>query len=166
MKVRFWDFDGTLFDTPLPEVGRDIWLEKTGNKYPHTGWWGRVESMDLTVFDIKPIQTTLKMLNDDLDDKTIDYVLTSRLSKFTDIIKELLDRNNIKVRGVMTKNKYDKGERIFQTVNELIGIYDITDVYFYDDRDKEILSANQWKSDIETLGVKFHITKIISDNHK
>lgn len=165
MKIRFFDFDGCLFNTPLPDVGKELWHKRHGEVYPHKGWWGRVESMCLDTFDIKPVESTLNIFNDGKDNQTIDYVLTSRLPKFTDIIKELLKRNNIDIKHVMTKNKYEKGERILQTINELKTVYNITDVYFYDDRDKEIVSANSVKKEIEDMGYRFHIKKIKSINH-
>jgi FMN phosphatase YigB (HAD superfamily) len=39
-----FDFDDTLFHTPKPEQGEQIWKEKTGTDWPYSGWWGRPES--------------------------------------------------------------------------------------------------------------------------
>ena len=41
-KVAFFDFDGTLMNSPTPENGKIIYKEKTGVNYPYEGWWGRV----------------------------------------------------------------------------------------------------------------------------
>jgi hypothetical protein len=43
--LQIFDFDATLFDTPLPETGTIEYEEKTGMSWPHTGWWGRAESL-------------------------------------------------------------------------------------------------------------------------
>ena len=54
-----FDFDQTLMDTLGKEEGLKIWKEKTGQDYPHKGWWGRKESLDLDVFDIEPNEDVL-----------------------------------------------------------------------------------------------------------
>ena len=38
-KLTFFDFDGTLADSPTPENGKQKYKEVTGNEYPHQGWW-------------------------------------------------------------------------------------------------------------------------------
>ena len=47
-----FDFDDTLFNTPKPEEGKPLFLEKTGKIWPHRGWWGKSETLDLDIFDI------------------------------------------------------------------------------------------------------------------
>ena len=54
-KIEIYDFDGTLVDTQLPDTGKPIWKEKTGEDWPYKGWWGRVESLDMDVFEQKPV---------------------------------------------------------------------------------------------------------------
>ena len=53
-KVSIYDFDGTLIKTPEPELGKKIWKEKTGEDYPHKGWWGKRESLDIDIFEHEP----------------------------------------------------------------------------------------------------------------
>lgn len=43
--LQIFDFDATLFDTPLPEDGCRQYEEKTGRPWPHQGWWGCPESL-------------------------------------------------------------------------------------------------------------------------
>lgn len=159
--LRFFDFDGCLFDSPLPDKGKLEWSKFYGIEYPHKGWWGRLESMDLKAFNILPREEVYKIYNDGRGENVIDFILTSRLLRFEPIIKELLKIHNIDIKDehILTKNKYEKGERIFQ-VALLFKDLNITDIYFYDDRDKEIESANEWKESIEDLGINFHIKKI------
>ena len=52
-----FDFDDTLFHTPLPEEGKKIWKEKTGQEWPHIGWWGKPESIDNEIFEIPKNET-------------------------------------------------------------------------------------------------------------
>ena len=52
-KLISFDFDDTLFHTPLPEEGKKIWKQKTGKDWPHSrGWWSKPESLDTEIFDI------------------------------------------------------------------------------------------------------------------
>lgn len=161
MIIRFFDFDGCLFDSPIPETGKDVWSTFHGKPYPHIGWWGRVESMDLLVYDIKPFKQVHDIYLEGKNENTIDFILTSRLDKFEPIIMQLLKDNDIDIKYVLTKNKHEKGERIVQTI-EWFSDKNITDVYFYDDRDKEIISAEAVKEQIEDMGINFHIVQIIN----
>ena len=53
-KLSVFDFDGTLIATPLPDSGKIAYEEKTGKTWPHKGWWGQADSLDMNVFDIQP----------------------------------------------------------------------------------------------------------------
>ena len=45
-ELHVYDFDGTLVNTPVPEVGMAQFEEATGVPWPHKGWWGRTESLE------------------------------------------------------------------------------------------------------------------------
>lgn len=164
--LAYWDFDGTLANTPLPEPGKDLWSAYYNTPYPHAGWWGRLESMDLNVFDIKTKPEVHKMYDElNVGHNVLNFILTSRQPKFTPVIAQILENNNIVVEDVFTQlgNK-TKGERILHHVKQCITHkYNITDVYFYDDRNKEIVTVEAVRSELEELGVRLHITKIESD---
>jgi hypothetical protein len=51
-KIAVFDFDGTLIMTPTPDDGKLLYKMKTGNDWPHKGWWGQKDSLDTTIFDI------------------------------------------------------------------------------------------------------------------
>ena len=55
-KISAFDFDGTIVNTPLPDVGKVIWKQKTGKEWPHKGWWGQADSLDSKIFDMPIIQ--------------------------------------------------------------------------------------------------------------
>lgn len=166
IKLMFWDFDGTLFDSPLPEIGKPLYKELYGQEYPHQGWWGRLESMD-PKFDIQPNKQVLDIFRSHEGPMTFNYILTSRLPKFKPAIHDLLHKFNIDMRGIMTMSNLDKGQRILHTVKEYMSNnVSISEVYFFDDRDKEIVAVNAVKSELEQLGIKVYITKIESENHK
>jgi hypothetical protein len=48
-RIAVFDFDGTLSDTPMPDTGRIEYEKITGSPWPHKGWWGRPETLDMDV---------------------------------------------------------------------------------------------------------------------
>ena len=59
-KLAVFDFDGTLIDTPLPEFGKQEYKDKTGEEWPHAGWWGQPLSLDSEIFDINIIPSVIR----------------------------------------------------------------------------------------------------------
>lgn len=43
--MHVFDFDGTLFETPDPEVGKPLYFSHYGQTWPHKGWVSRPESL-------------------------------------------------------------------------------------------------------------------------
>ena len=140
-KVVFYDFDGTLIDSPMPNPGKEIYKEKTGKDYPHRGWWGRPESMDLDIFDIKPHSEVEKVFRKDVKDPhTIVVLLTNRLSQLAPDIKKVLVKNDMKFDHYSFKyNQQDKGDRVLSIMKKEYP--DIKNVVFYDDDEKHIQSV-------------------------
>jgi len=125
------DFDGCLFNTPEPLEGKPMWEKHYSQPYPHKGWWGRKESLDTNVFDIKPIPSILNKLKSDVADKnTVVIILTSRMEKLRPEIENILKLNNIVVDEViMKKGREDKGDVILKIADynpdlEQIDVYD------------------------------------------
>lgn len=111
-KLSVYDFDGTLAFSPTPEIGKEIWKNVTGLEYPfkteedlntkekHIGWWGKIESLDLDVFDVQLNPKVMNALLEDLnDDSVYTVLLTGRLktkkANFEPIIKKILEKHNI-----------------------------------------------------------------------
>lgn len=127
-----FDMDGSLINSPEPEDGKKIWKEKTGEEYPHKGWWGRKESLDTNVFEIKPFPTILKKLEEanNLDDTHV-IILTSRLEKLRPEVENILNLNNIHVDELIMKNgSDDKGDIIQKYVKNNP---DLEQIIVYDD---------------------------------
>jgi len=131
-KLAVYDFDGTLIQSPQEEVGKKMWKEKTGQDFPHKGWWDKKESLDTTIFDIKPFPSILKQLNKDNSDKdTHVIILTSRTEKLKPEVENVLKINNIHVDDILLKSgKEDKGDILLKTA-----IYnpDLEQIDVYDD---------------------------------
>jgi FMN phosphatase YigB (HAD superfamily) len=95
-KISIFDFDGTLVDSPKPEDGIAIWEEIYGFEYPFKTWWDRVESLDQKVFNIDTIESTIDDYNEEYgNEDTLVIMLTGRIPKLKNTIKNILDKNNI-----------------------------------------------------------------------
>ena len=76
-KLSVFDFDGTTVDTGMPDTHKIIYKEKTGEDWPHKGWWGRPESLDTNIFDFKAIPevksayTTIKYMRQALKERGV-----------------------------------------------------------------------------------------------
>lgn len=161
--LNVFDFDGTLFDSPEPEEGKKKWKEVTGTNYPFVGWWGRPESLDSDVFDIKPfvnISNKLNSLKTKNNNRSI--ILTSRQEKLRPQLMKILRENNIEVDDILMRSGSDKskGDKI---LDELEKFPTINRVNVYDDRDVEIQS---FKSIIPKLnnGVTLNINLVDRGN--
>ena len=146
--LSFYDFDGTLMDTPMPDSGREIWKEKTGEEYPHVGWWGRAESLDPNVFDIEPFPSVLNQLRSDTaKSDTYTVMLTSRMEKLKPQIEILLNNNGIVFDDLSLKKDND-GEKDDRIKEYLQKFPDVHTINVYDDRDKEMKVFSKMKSEL------------------
>lgn len=131
-RLAVYDFDGTLFNSPEPLEGKPMWEKFYGQPYPHKGWWGRKESLDTDVFDIKPFPSILAKLQEDMADPNTDtIILTSRMEKLRPELENILKLNNINVDELITKKgRDDKGDVILK-----IAQYnpDLEEIVAYDD---------------------------------
>jgi hypothetical protein len=157
-----FDFDGTLGDSPMPEDGKVIWKQKTGQDYPHKGWWGRPESLDLGVFDIKMFPSVLNQLKREVSTPdTYVIILTSRLERLRPQLKAVLDANGVHVNAVdMKHNELTKGEKILRYIDHLP---DLEEVSVYEDREGDIASYQAVRDRIPE-GITFNI--YLADNGK
>lgn len=134
-----FDFDGTLINSPEKEWGKEMWSRITGQPYPHQGWWGRPESLDLNVFEIEAFPSVLNQLKEELA-KPDSYViiLTSRMEKLRPQVEAVLKANNIHVHKVdMKRSEKSKGQKVLDYINKYPTL---TEINVYDDRDSDIQS--------------------------
>lgn len=130
-RLTVFDFDGCLIDSPEKEEGIKIWEDKTRQKYPYNGWWGRKESLDTDVFDIKPFPTVLNQLNQEKNTPDTNVIiLTSRMEKLRSEVENILNIHNIVVDDVLLKKGNEgKGDIILRIAEynpdlEEINVYD------------------------------------------
>ena len=150
-----FDFDGTLIDSPQKESGKIQWSEKMGKPYSYQGWWGRPESLDLNIFDIKTFPKVLSLLNKDiLTPATYTIVLTSRQEKLRPQVQGVLDANNIHVDKLdMQRDQRTKGQKILDYTKKFP---DLREINVYDDKGTDILSYENIKNQLPK-GIKFNV---------
>ena len=150
-----FDFDGTLYDSELPETGKLKWEKITGEKYPHLGWWGRPESLDVNIFKNKPFEKVLNILNNaNNDPESYVIILTSRLERLRPYLNKVLVVNNINVDEVSMKNdNRDKGQKVLDKIKNFP---DLNVVNVYDDRDVDIQAYKRILPEIDNK-IQFNI---------
>jgi len=96
-----YDFDGTLFNSPDREFGEKKYIELTGEKFPHKGWWGRVESLLPPIVPLIPdkswfIEETINAYKEDIKcEKTSCMLMTGRPFKIRKRIFEILESQKL-----------------------------------------------------------------------
>lgn len=145
-KIAIFDFDGTLMNTPHPDSGKIEWEEKTGEKYPHIGWWSKRESLDTDVFDIQSIKSTIVDYFAETDDpNTLVIMLTGRLPQQADQVEKILND-----RGLVFDEYHYKGNGTtlnskINTIKSLLNRYPNVDfIEMYEDREPHAISFEEW----------------------
>lgn len=144
-KVAFFDFDGTLMNSPTPENGKIIYKEKTGVNYPYEGWWGRGDSLDPDIFDIKPFNKVIEYYNKYINDpEYLICLLTNRIIKLKPFVTKILDINNLYFDEYLFKTNDTKIERIGKILEKH---KQINHIDIFDDDLKEISKFIEYSKD-------------------
>ncbi len=148
-KLICFDFDDTLFFTPKPEEGKHIWKSVTGVEWKYDGWWGKSESLDTKVFDIKLNDFAHKEYLKHVSDKENYVVLaTGRLDSNKVSLKkevnDILDANNLKFDGVYLNTGGDTFKFKSRLFERLIENVNADEFIMYDDRKIHIEQFAEW----------------------
>lgn len=135
-KAAIFDFDGTTVDTLYPEIGKPIYKEKTGQDWPFKGWWGRVESLDMNVFDFKALPEVKSDYNKVVgDEDTLKVLLTGRRPNLANQVKSVLDANGYKFDKYLFNYGSDTlSNKMEQMLTLLKEFPNIKTISFWDDR--------------------------------
>jgi len=139
-KFAIYDWDGTVSNSPKPSSGKRDWEKAKGIPYPHIGWWGRKESLDLDVHDFNLYSDIVKRLKSDIaSPETYVIILTSRQEKLRPELEKILVEKGIRVdKLVMQKGRDSKGDVVLGFVSKMP---DLKQVDVYDDNyEREIVS--------------------------
>lgn len=163
-RIAFYDFDGTIIDSPMPDLGKLLWAKKYGEVYPHKGWWSKAESLDMEVFDIKPIKEVERRLQKDIKDKNCWVVLlTNRISKLKPEVSKVLDYLNISVDEfqMMDRINYSKNIRIKNVLQEFP---QATQIEILDDDDRNIKAFIELKNELQQEGKSVTIYQVTAQD--
>jgi hypothetical protein len=149
--LRFYDFDGTLFFNMLPDDGKPKWEDIYGIKYPHIGWWSKPESLDLNL-GVYPnshvINHYRELLNSSCRHETKHMLLTARLPKLSEHIKNILDTENLIFDDYhYIDNKISRVKKILS----LDEYKNVNSIFLYDDREKELLTFRNFREEMKGL---------------
>lgn len=153
-KLYIFDFDGTIMNTPLPDTGKLEYERITGEKYPHQGWWGRLESLHHG-FDIQPFPTVVEEYNRVKSDPDgLVVLMTNRMYKHIPRVKEILNQHNLsfdvysfKLDGTL------KPGRIRKLLEEYT---DVSYIEVWDDMEDQIGLLNQMKDEMTDKQIKIN----------
>ena len=168
-KLAIFDFDGTLIDTPLPDVGRDHYHTKTGTPWPHEGWWGRQESLDMTIFEMPTVEMVIEAYEKErASESTAVVLLTGRMIKLSDHVKLILDTKGL----TFDEYHYNKGGKTedakIKSMEKLLEKYPTAmEMELWDDRTLHIPIFQAWgNAQLETGRLTiFKINHVITNHH-
>lgn len=145
-KLAVFDFDGTLVSTPLPDTGRQEYHNKTGKPWPHEGWWGRHESLDMEVFDMPTLEEVIADYEKaTAEESTAVVLLTGRMIKLSEHVKVILDAKGL----TFDEYHYNRGGATemakMKSMEKLLEKYkDVTEMEQWDDRLTHIPIFEEW----------------------
>jgi len=145
-KMAIFDFDGTLVETPLPDMGRITYNKKTGKPWPYEGWWGRHESLDMDIFDMPIVDAVeIDYNREKANPDTIMVMLTGRMVKLGVYVEKILDSKGF----AFDEYCYNRGGSTdvekMKTMEKLLNKYpSVVELEMWDDRLEHIPTFEQW----------------------
>lgn len=163
-KLSVFDFDGTLVDTPVPSrENKDTWAKYHGKDWPYIGWWGRKESLDMDVWDMPVISSTIKDYKKEKSNKdNMVIMLTGRLEKQRKDVMPIINKYGLEFDEYLFKQAGSTTEDKIRQLNTIISKYPtISEVEMWDDRDEHIPVFKSWGQKLESSGITFKINHVV-----
>lgn len=159
-RIAVFDFDGTLVNSPLPEEGKVEYQEKTGEKWPYSGWWGRPESLDVEIFDIIPISSVLSDYKKERSNpSTLVIMLTGRIKKLSPHVENILSIYGFKFDEYHYNNGGSTLTYKINTLNDVLSQHpNVKSIAMWDDRLEHIEPFKVWGSTLKDID--FEITAV------
>jgi hypothetical protein len=144
-KLISFDFDDTLFHSPLPDEGKVIWKEKTGTEWPYRGWWSKPESLDTEIFDIPLNEMIYKRYDEAISDPD-NYVIlaTGRIAPLKNEVYKLLDEHGLEFDEIHLNPGTDTFEFKSNLFAKLIYELQPKEFIMYDDRQEHLVRFVAW----------------------
>ena len=172
-KVSVFDFDGTLIDTTMPDEGKKLWKQKTGEDFPHKGWWSKRESLDLNVFPNNAFDDMRSEFNNAKSEpNTFVALCTGRITPLTNQVKAVLAKHGFKFDDVVLTgdNRFNNGANntLSFKINYLNSLQkqfpNLEEIEFWDDRDEHQATFVQWGR-LQSIPVYIHHVKRQEDHY-
>ena len=152
-KLISFDFDKTLFFTPEPELSKEIFLKKTGKNWPHKGWWGKSETLNMDIFDI-PLnnwvyEKYLEVIN---DPETFTMMATGRLKKIPGMrenIDKIFEKYGMKFDEIHLNCGSDTLKFKIKLFEEKIEELRVDEFIMFDDRELHLIEFKEWAKSID-----------------
>ncbi|ODQ68652.1 hypothetical protein NADFUDRAFT_49292 [Nadsonia fulvescens var. elongata DSM 6958] len=165
-QVHIYDFDNTIFKTPLPNPslfhGNSIVLLQSSNSLHQGGWWADPKFLISTGegFEIESGRAWQGWWNENIvdlarlsiaDPNVLTIIMTGRKHhKFATCVSEMVNAKNLTVDGVILRRGDAENTLAFkvQVMRDLLNHYTrVTDITIYDDRPKQAHGFRQFLHD-------------------
>lgn len=147
-----FDFDDTLCKTPLPEEGKKVYFEKTGTVWPYQGWWGRADSIDMSIFEIPLNEWVYKKYLECISDPENYIILaTGRLKKspgMLENVKKILNHHNLSFDEIHLNWGGDTFKFKTTLFEQLINKLNVDEFIMFDDRAEHLEKFEDWASEL------------------
>jgi hypothetical protein len=172
-KVSVFDFDATLIDTMMPDLGKQIWKDITGEDFPHKGWWSKRESLDIEKFPHNAFDDMTAEFNKAKSEgNTFVALCTGRIVPLTDQVKAILAKHNFQFDDVVLTGdkRFNDGAKDtlrfkINYLNSLQGQFpNLEEIEFWDDRKIHHTAFVQWGK-LQTIPVTINHVKRVEENH-
>ena len=167
-KLAIFDFDGTLVNTPLPDKGRIEYEKKTGQPWPHKGWWGQPDSLDTKVFDMPVIDSVISdYKTEKTNPNTLTILLTGRIKKLSTYVEKVLKEKGLSFDEYHYNNGGSTDAFKVKILDDLIRKYPDVEVEMWEDRLEHVPIFEQWGKEKALSGeIKdFKINVVFTGHH-
>jgi hypothetical protein len=171
MKLVCFDFDDTLFHTPKPEEGKPIFLEKTGNDWPHRGWWGKSETIDSNIFNIPMNEWVFEKYQKHRDEENTKVIVaTGRLAKvdgMLDNITKLFKENELKFDEVHLNWGGDTLRFKIKLFEQKLRELNVKEFIMFDDRFEHLPHFENWATEFSKQNnTKITVVDVVNKTEK
>lgn len=167
MKIKTlvsFDFDNTMCFTPEPDDGKHIFKNKTGEDWPHRGWWGRSETLDMEIFDIPLNQYVYnEYLKFSEENDTYIILATGRLNKLRKEVDNVLSSHNLTFDEVHLNPGMDTFLFKKNLFEKLIFRIKPDTFIMFDDREEHLIRFEDWA---KTQPCEIHIIDVVNKTIK
>lgn len=162
--ISIWDFDGTLYDSPLPtDENRE--LLRLYRDYDRSGWWGRSESLDIELFDINPNPWVEEKYNFHNDENHYKVFMTGRIVKIKESVHRVINQHNFEFDEFHFADGGKTVDFKSRRILEIAEKHNPTEIFFYDDRTEHIPTFRKLGDKLEDdHNIKFRLFHVIGHN--